>query len=558
MRIRLTQGPLGQQGRVNNGALYNAILALDPIAYWPLWESSGTTAEDVTGNGHDGTYTGTYTLGGASGDDGRSYVDLAGGYVTVPDDDDFSIDTHGGMTWFCLVIPDDVDTTGREFLISKGDGSGNYEWEFDINTFAGGDLRLAVYRNLGGTALTDERSNNAVDELVWNSVAARVGSPVEDADTDLYSGSPIELAIDGSSSGIGTYGNGTSQVVIGHRGDFPSGQNLAGGIAHVAVFAGEIDTTSLFVAAFADGWPASPVYVPTELTIPTYEASGEATHPSVVQFDTAWNGYRYWMAMTPYPASDETKENPSILASNDMVTWVVPGSLTNPITATPGGTDYNADTDLVYDEDNDQLVCYYSQTSGSVTTKTHYAKTSSDGETWSSASTLFSQTIASENDASESVIKTGASEWTMWTVEIVASPNIIQKRTATTATGTFGSKTTCTVSGLPLSGRDNWHIGVFEDTGGTYRMFICDSTLDTSGGFDNEVFLASSSNGTAWTADPNPVMVPQAGTWTASRMYRTVGVLSGTNVDVFTSADDGGPDWGIGYVQIPLDRWPDP
>jgi hypothetical protein len=42
------------------------------------------------------------------------------------------------------------------------------------------------------------------------------------------------------------------------------------------------------------------------VSTPTYEGSGEAVHPSVIDFKTEynlseWNGFRYWMACTPYP-----------------------------------------------------------------------------------------------------------------------------------------------------------------------------------------------------------------------------------------------------------------
>jgi hypothetical protein len=39
------------------------ILADNPVAYWPLDETSGTVAHDLSGNGYNGTYEGTYTLG---------------------------------------------------------------------------------------------------------------------------------------------------------------------------------------------------------------------------------------------------------------------------------------------------------------------------------------------------------------------------------------------------------------------------------------------------------------------------------------------------------------
>ena len=66
--------------------------------------------------------------------------------------------------------------------------------------------------------------------------------------------------------------------------------------------------------------------------IPTYDGSNQSTHPSVLQFDTPWNGYRFWMAMTPYPFNYDGLEDPSVLASNDTKTWVVPDGLTQPLT----------------------------------------------------------------------------------------------------------------------------------------------------------------------------------------------------------------------------------
>ena len=46
------------------------VLALSPIAYWPLWEAAGAVAEDISGNGFDGAYTGV-TLGQTGIGDGN-------------------------------------------------------------------------------------------------------------------------------------------------------------------------------------------------------------------------------------------------------------------------------------------------------------------------------------------------------------------------------------------------------------------------------------------------------------------------------------------------------
>lgn len=49
----------------------------------------------------------------------------------------------------------------------------------------------------------------------------------------------------------------------------------------------------------------------------------EAVHPSVVYFEDGWNGYKYWLAMTPYDASSPDHENPCIRVSNDNETWQI-------------------------------------------------------------------------------------------------------------------------------------------------------------------------------------------------------------------------------------------
>lgn len=50
----------------------------------------------------------------------------------------------------------------------------------------------------------------------------------------------------------------------------------------------------------------------------------EAYHPKVIAFKEKWNGYKYWMSFTPYPKGKFAKENPHIVASNDLINWEVP------------------------------------------------------------------------------------------------------------------------------------------------------------------------------------------------------------------------------------------
>lgn len=71
------------------------------------------------------------------------------------------------------------------------------------------------------------------------------------------------------------------------------------------------------------------------LSLETIEGTGQAYHPSVLFFDEPWNGYRYWMAETPYPIGTppyrDRWECPSIHVSQDGIHWTIPQGLDNPI-----------------------------------------------------------------------------------------------------------------------------------------------------------------------------------------------------------------------------------
>ena len=81
-------------------------------------------------------------------------------------------------------------------------------------------------------------------------------------------------------------------------------------------------------------WIVAAEAINRKLNIPTYDGSGQGVHPDVYYNANGWNGYRYWMAVTPYPGGNAAYENPSIVVSNDNVNWIVPPGLSNPIVAT--------------------------------------------------------------------------------------------------------------------------------------------------------------------------------------------------------------------------------
>ncbi len=66
-----------------------AVLADNPIAFWALSETTGTTAYDLSGNGNNGTYTGGYTQGeqgpiSNSNLDKSTYFNGSTSYINLP------------------------------------------------------------------------------------------------------------------------------------------------------------------------------------------------------------------------------------------------------------------------------------------------------------------------------------------------------------------------------------------------------------------------------------------------------------------------------------------
>ena len=68
----------------SQAAAYAAdVLATSPIAYWKLNEGSGSTVEDSSGNGYDGSYTGVTWDGETFLGDAVPYFDGANDYANV-------------------------------------------------------------------------------------------------------------------------------------------------------------------------------------------------------------------------------------------------------------------------------------------------------------------------------------------------------------------------------------------------------------------------------------------------------------------------------------------
>ena len=123
-----------------------------------------------------------------------------------------------------------------------------------------------------------------------------------------------------------------------------------------------------------------------ELQITTPYGNGGACHPKVVCFKEGFNGYKYWMAYTPYPKHNSKFENPCILASNDLEQWEVPKELLEPclddLSYNKDKRIYNSDTHLLFNSDTKKLECWWRFVNDKDKEVVIYRRTSVDGIHW--------------------------------------------------------------------------------------------------------------------------------------------------------------------------------
>lgn len=301
---------------------------------------------------------------------------------------------------------------------------------------------------------------------------------------------------------------------------------------------------------------STPPYNPVAAlsAVPTPDGTGHAVHPSVVDMGRPWNGYRFWMANTPYHNMNVQVENPIILASQDGLSWEVPAGLTNPIDPWPGGAGYNSDTELVYDPDNDRLICFwrdYAGGDGVSGNLTFCAATSSDSVTWSSQLDLIEWTFPDSGAIySPAVVRVAAGDWRMWAFDPLGPCHVY---TATNPLGTWDGPTELTFNGTEDGGvNDIWHGDVVRGGDGVFRM-----VANAPRGASSALRLSSSIGGIAWSAWSDAVISSRSGQWDA-QIYRATLVPHDGFMRCWYGAygADGQP--RTGHATIPIGEWPTP
>lgn len=286
-----------------------------------------------------------------------------------------------------------------------------------------------------------------------------------------------------------------------------------------------------------------------KLVIPTYDGSGEGVHPSVVYIPKGWNGYKYWMAFTPYYNGNNDYENPSVVASNNGDEWVVPDGLTNPIVPAFEGTDWNFDPELIYDGTN--LIMYWGDSTGK-----YYRKTSSNGTTWGASEevTITGEGIAAWN--APGIVRESATSWKAWSIPTVSVNNVNPGCIVLfiSSDGINWTVKNVLTTNMTLN---NWHLSVFGDDVGYHFLVSAYPKGKTNG--DCNLYYGYSEDGLENIVfQSEPILSTEIANWTNGEIYRSC-FARGDNQSLYLyfsarQAIGTGSTWGMGRVKVKLNN----
>ena len=127
---------------------------------------------------------------------------------------------------------------------------------------------------------------------------------------------------------------------------------------------GVIALLALYIGSFFIGFKGP-------MKFDTPDGYNQPYHPSVVYFKDGWNGWKYWMAFTPFPVDGKPYpdrwENPCVVVSQDGVHWQYPDRMKflDELTEEQiNNKNYYSDTHLIYNSDEDCLQLFYRLNAG--------------------------------------------------------------------------------------------------------------------------------------------------------------------------------------------------
>ncbi len=258
--------------------------------------------------------------------------------------------------------------------------------------------------------------------------------------------------------------------------------------------------------------------------VATYDNTGESTHPDMLRVPAAWAMGSCMMVFTPYAGSNGLLENPSLAVSPDCEHWVPAPGVKAPLIDRPANG-YNSDPDFMYDARTGCLGVMYREV---MSTNNINLSTSCDGTTWTAPRQLFAAPNHQAVSPTSTVGPDGRQR--IWVVDAgsagcSATSTTVRMRVATSDTLSLAGMTFADPVPVDLAqpGYVIWHIKVryipekHEDwalhAAFPHTTGIGDCT-------DDDVFFATSSDGSHWRSYPVPLLNHLDARFNYTTLYR--------------------------------------
>ncbi len=245
---------------------------------------------------------------------------------------------------------------------------------------------------------------------------------------------------------------------------------------------------------------------PAPLTTPTYEGSGQVVEPNVLFFPHAWSGHHYWMIMTPYPGGNAAYENPSILVSEDGLSWSVPEGLTNPLDLPAEGV--LADPTIVHDSATNELWAYYLHeiTGDGGHWEEARRMTSADGIHWSLPTQVLEGELFPAESPSVLKVRGGFGMWSVEFGDQGCSTPASRVTERLSVDGLHWAQPDDVGIGIP--GYVVWHLNMTWVPGTTRLLGAIAAYPVGSSSNHTELFLAYTTDSGSWVTVPKPLLAP--------------------------------------------------
>lgn len=284
------------------------------------------------------------------------------------------------------------------------------------------------------------------------------------------------------------------------------------------------------------------------LNIPTYvKGDNSVVHPSVLYFKNKWNGYKYWMAMTPYTNTNNEYENPSIVVSNDGIEWIEPEGISNPIVQKPQ-EGFNSDVNIFMDKNEEKMFCMWREVTAN---NRLIIKSSINGVDWKDEKVIIDCT---KNDNASPCIIYEDGKYLLFSVDLSKErTDKLQMYQASSPTEKWNYIREIKIPNIPID-KQLWHFEI-KKYGDNYIILYTIAPVGYYGGC-GELYLAKSKDLVNWETMKSPLLQP--GIWDIS-FYKSSFIIKDNDnlsLDLWYGTtlykDENNSQWKIGFTKILL------